>query len=68
MTRVLQPVIGNWYRDVGGALFEVVSIDDELETLEVQYFDGTIEDMDFEDWDADCEQGDIVKASPPDGL
>src|SRR6187399_395542 len=48
-----QPSIGDWYRQKeGGALFEVVALDDDDGTIEIQYFDGTVEEMDVEDWQA----------------
>jgi hypothetical protein len=43
-------IIGEWYRDHAGALFEVVAIDDMDATIEIQHFDGTIEELDFEMW------------------
>lgn len=61
----MTPVIGDWYRDVGGALFEVVGVDDDLEAIEIQYFDGTVEEMYLDEWDEDVEAGDIVKTDPP---
>src|SRR5262245_41232301 len=51
-----QPSIGDWYRQKeGGALFEVVAYDDDDGTIEIQYFDGTVEEMDIEDWDGQWE-------------
>ena len=47
---VLKPEIGEWYRGATNALFEVVAIDDADQTIEIQYFDGTIEEMDFDSW------------------
>lgn len=44
------PVIGSWYRRSNGSLFEVVAVDSEDATVEVQYFDGTIDEIDFEHW------------------
>jgi hypothetical protein len=44
------PVIGNWYRRTGGESFEVVAIDRDDRTIEIQYFDGTIEEMEIDDW------------------
>lgn len=49
MTDIL-PVIGNWYRRLGADLFEVVAVDDDDRTIEVQYFDGTVAEIDFESW------------------
>lgn len=47
---VVFPVIGKWYRRVNGTLFEVVAVDEQDGTVEVQYFDGTIDDVDLENW------------------
>jgi len=46
----LKPIVGQWYRGGTNELFEVVAIDDADESIEVQYFDGTIAEMDFESW------------------
>ena len=46
----LAPVIGQWYRRPGGESFEVVAIDRDDRTIEIQYFDGTIEELDSEAW------------------
>lgn len=43
------PRIGDWYRNFGGEAFEVVALDDD-DTLELQYSDGTLEEMDVETW------------------
>jgi hypothetical protein len=60
-----QPGIGDWYRLSGGALFEVVALDDDDGTIEIQYFDGTVEEMDIEDWDSQWEEGALESAEPP---
>jgi hypothetical protein len=44
------PVVGVWYRRPAGALFEVVAIDRDDATVEVQHFDGTLEEFDLEAW------------------
>ena len=44
------PVIGLWYRHQGGDAFEVVAIDPDDRTIEIQYFDGTVEELDIEAW------------------
>ena len=44
--------VGDWYRYTTGDLFEVVAVDDDDETIEVQHFDGTIEEIDFESWES----------------
>jgi hypothetical protein len=45
------PVVGDWYRRPNGALFEIVAIDRDDGTIEVQHFDGTVEEFDLESWD-----------------
>lgn len=47
---VVKPVVGQWYRGATNELFEVVAIDDEDETIEIQYFDGTVTEIDFDAW------------------
>ena len=61
----LQPSIGDWFRLNRGALFEVVAVDNDDGTIEIQYFDGTVEEMDVEDWDAQCDEGTLESAEPP---
>lgn len=45
------PVVSQWYqhRDKGYK-FQVVSIDDRERTVEMQHFDGDLEEVDLEDW------------------
>jgi hypothetical protein len=43
------PVIGEWYRRPGGETFEVVAIDPDDRTIEIQYFDGTVEELELEE-------------------
>ena len=63
---VTQPDIGNWYRRTsGGDQFEVVAVDNDDGTIEIQYFDGTVEEMDVEDWEAQWEDGALESAEPP---
>lgn len=45
-----KPIVGQWYRSGTNELFEVVAIDDQDFSIEVQYFDGTIAEMDFDSW------------------
>lgn len=60
-----QPGIGDWYRLSGGELFEVVAFDEADGTIEVQYFDGTVEEFDIEDWRAQRASGAIEEAEAP---
>jgi len=45
------PKIGDWYKNMIGDAFEVVAQDDDDDTLELQYFDGTLEELDAETWE-----------------
>ena len=44
------PTIGNWFRRPNGSLFEVVAVDEDDGTVEIQQFDGTIGEFDIENW------------------
>lgn len=55
------PRIGHWYRDVAGDLFEVVAFDEEDGSIEIQHFDGTVEEVDVDAWS----ELPIVIAAPP---
>lgn len=44
------PTIGKWFRRPNGTLLEVVAIDEDAETIEVQFFDGTIDEIDVDAW------------------
>jgi hypothetical protein len=60
-----QPGIGDWYCLHGGDSFEVVAVDDEDGTIDIQYFDGTLEEMDLEDWEAQCADGALEAVDAP---
>jgi hypothetical protein len=47
---MLYPIIGQWFSRPSGTLFEVVAIDDDDHTIEIQQFDGTIDEVDEENW------------------
>ncbi len=49
---LIEAEIGNWYNDLEGRLFEVVAVDVNEDTIEIQHFDGTVEELDFQDWHA----------------
>ncbi len=53
---VAYPAIGHWYRRNNRNLFEVVAVDEQGHTVELQHFDGTIEGLELEAWpDIDLE-------------
>jgi hypothetical protein len=46
-----QPVVGSWYKNpITGDKFEVVAVDDEGDTIAIQYFEGEVEALDGETW------------------
>ncbi len=50
MAREQEPRIGDWYRSDRGESFEVVALDEADQTLEIQYFDGTLEEVELDTW------------------
>ncbi len=61
----IKPEIGEWYRGETNALFEIVAIDEKDRTIEIQYFDGTLEEMDVEEWHALLRENAIETADAP---
>jgi hypothetical protein len=59
-----QPAIGEWYTR-GGDIFEVVAVDDSDGTVEVQHFDGTVEEFDIDEWMAQRARGEIEDGEAP---
>ncbi len=53
MVNELDPVVGNWYRHLDkGQYFTIVAVNDADETIEIQHFDGDVEELDLADWPA----------------
>ena len=44
------PAIGTWFRKPNGTLLEVVAVDEEDSTIEIQWFDGTLDEIDLDAW------------------
>ena len=58
----LSPEIDNWYSaNEGQILFEVVAIDEQEQTIEVQHIDGELEEFDLDSW----RQMELEPAEPP---
>lgn len=59
MTTENDPVVDNWYfHKDKGQRFMVVAVDSDIETVEIQHFDGDLEEISFSDWyDMDIEIG-----------
>ncbi|HTW74459.1 MAG TPA: DUF6763 family protein [Steroidobacteraceae bacterium] len=60
-----RPEVGEWYRTRSGDTLEVVAVDDDDGTIEVQHFDGTVEEFELDDWEAQRTNGDITDAEAP---
>ena len=42
--------VGGWYRIADGRCFKIVSLDGIEETVEIQYADGDVEELELEYW------------------
>lgn len=50
MPNDFQPRIGDWYQSESGENFEIVALDNDEAVMEIQYYDGAIEEIDFDSW------------------
>ncbi|MGB5606978.1 MAG: DUF6763 family protein [Gammaproteobacteria bacterium] len=50
MATNIQPCIGDWYKNINGDKFEIVAADDDEATLEIQHYDGAVEEIDLDTW------------------
>jgi hypothetical protein len=49
--REYEPVAGKWYRDLEeDEAFQVLSVDEDEELVEIQHLDGDIEEIDLDTW------------------
>lgn len=63
MSNRLSPIVGNWYSHTDkGEAFQVVALDEYSGTIEIQEFDGGVDEIDFDEW----RQLAVVAAAPPD--
>lgn len=62
MSDELDPVEGNWYHHLGkGYDFMVVDVSETEGTVDIQHFDGNIEEVEMEEW----EEMDLEEIEPP---
>lgn len=62
MSNRLRPLVGHWYNHLDkGDLFQVVALDEDYGTIEIQEFDGGLDEIDLEEW----RQMDIESAAAP---
>ena len=51
MTRTPDPEVDSWYHHAEKAQkFQVTAIDEHSDTVEIQYFDGTLDEFDLSTW------------------
>jgi hypothetical protein len=51
MANELDPLIDQWYAHLDkGQRFFVTAIDEERDTIDIQHFDGDLEELSFEEW------------------
>jgi len=64
MGREHDPVVGQWYENLEeDEAFQVLSVDEDSEMIEIQYEDGDIEEIDYETW----QELDLEKTEEPEG-
>lgn len=62
MATQIDPEIGRWFKRLDlNELFEVVARDDDDKTIDIQYFNGEIEELDMASW----QQLPITQAAAP---
>ena len=47
---VYTPNVGDWFKDAQGQSFEIVAVDEDEGSVEVQFYDGEIEEYDADSW------------------
>jgi hypothetical protein len=62
MVGELDPIEGNWYQHLDNARgFMVVNVSETEGTVDIQYFDGDIDELEMEEW----EEMDLEEIEPP---
>ncbi|MGJ0483765.1 MAG: DUF6763 family protein, partial [Methylomicrobium sp.] len=51
MKNEADPIVGNWYQHLDkGQAFQVVAVDEDAGAVELQHFDGDVEEIDLDAW------------------
>ncbi len=51
------PIVGNWYSTPKNEQFKVVAINEDDETIDIQYFNGDVDEINLDTWyESDLEQ------------
>jgi len=62
--RDFEPTVGQWYQDLEEQdVFQVLSVDEDAELIEIQYEDGDIEEIDLDSW----AEFDLEETNEPEG-
>jgi hypothetical protein len=63
----IEPIVGDWYSSQGD-LFEVVAVDHDESLIEVQHADGTVAEIDADEWSHRAKTGDLRLADQPEDV
>jgi hypothetical protein len=63
----IEPIVGDWYAS-HGERFEVVAVDEMERTIEVQYADGTLAEIEIDDWSLRSKAGALRQSDPPEDM
>jgi len=64
VAREYEPTAGQWYENLEeNESFRVLSVDEDAETIEIEYLDGDIEEIDLDTW----AELDLDKVDEPEG-
>lgn len=44
------PIVGHWYQNPDQSKFEVIALDEDDGVIEIQYFDGELDEVEFDVW------------------
>jgi hypothetical protein len=61
MPTEFEPEVGDWYKNPEGMSFEVIAVDEDEGVIEIQYFDGALEEIDTDSW----YEMELVAREPP---
>jgi len=64
VAREYDPVRGQWFQNLeDNETFQVLSVDEDAELIEIQYSDGDVEEIDYDTWT----EMDLEKTDEPEG-
>lgn len=63
----MEPQVARWYDTDNEERFKILSIDREEDLIEVQYFDGDIEELTFSEWEDMVSEHKLEEVEAPEG-